>query len=118
MGLRKGKLSPGTWAFPGGHLEGGESFEQCAVREVAEETGILLPAAKFWTLENVVYRHANRHYVEVFMVANMPSGQRAAVMEPEKLSMWSWFPWGGLPAPLMLGALKLVNSGRCPLAIS
>ncbi len=34
---RRGRL---LWSLPKGHLERGESFEQAAVREVAEETGI------------------------------------------------------------------------------
>jgi 8-oxo-dGTP diphosphatase len=31
---------PGTWAFPGGALDRGESAEECAVREADEELGI------------------------------------------------------------------------------
>lgn len=34
---RKGRL---LWSLPKGHIEPGESAEQAAVREVAEETGI------------------------------------------------------------------------------
>jgi ADP-ribose pyrophosphatase YjhB (NUDIX family) len=30
----------GLWAVPGGHLEPGESWESCARREFAEETGM------------------------------------------------------------------------------
>lgn len=30
----------GAWAFPKGHVEEGETFEQTAVREVQEETGV------------------------------------------------------------------------------
>ena len=33
----------GTWDPPAGRLATGESFEQCAVREVFEETGLLVP---------------------------------------------------------------------------
>ena len=31
---------PGAWVLPGGHIEVGESLEECAIREIKEETGI------------------------------------------------------------------------------
>ena len=33
------KYGPGLWGFPAGHLEEGESPEQCASRELSEEIG-------------------------------------------------------------------------------
>ena len=33
---------PGTWGFPGGHVEGGEHPEAAAVRELVEETGLVV----------------------------------------------------------------------------
>ena len=36
------KLFGGAWVLPGGHIEPGESLEECAVREIYEETGIAL----------------------------------------------------------------------------
>ena len=40
MGLRKGSHGAGTWSFPGGHLETGETVTMCAARELLEETGV------------------------------------------------------------------------------
>lgn len=36
----KNPRSPGKWTIPGGHLEKGESFEECCIREVLEETNL------------------------------------------------------------------------------
>lgn len=33
-------IFPNAWVLPGGHIEPGETFEECVVREVWEESGI------------------------------------------------------------------------------
>ena len=35
--------SDNNYQFPGGHLEENETFDECVVRELEEETGIVLP---------------------------------------------------------------------------
>ena len=117
MGLRKGKHQPGVWSFPGGHLEGGESFEGCAIRETEEETGILLPSVKLWTVENTIFHAEQKHYAVVLMVADLPTGQEARVIEPEKCEKWEWFPWDKLPSPLMLGIQKVIEHGLSPIGV-
>ena len=37
---------PNVWVVPGGHLDQGESFEECVIREVREETGIIIEPNK------------------------------------------------------------------------
>lgn len=57
----------GTWALPGGHLEFGESFETCAVRETLEETGLNIKDVRFLTATNSVMTAEDKHYVTIFM---------------------------------------------------
>ena len=48
------------WAFPGGHIEDGESFQESVVREVLEETGLTifnprLTGIKHWQDNGIRY---------------------------------------------------------------
>ncbi|KAK5115293.1 hypothetical protein LTR62_001493 [Meristemomyces frigidus] len=68
-GKRKGSHGAGTWALPGGHLEHGESFEECGSREIEEETGLTLSRIQYLTTTNSVFEDTGKHYVTVFMIA-------------------------------------------------
>lgn len=50
-----------TYQFPGGHLEDGESLEECLLREIAEETGIEIKDAKLKPFEKITYYSKNYH---------------------------------------------------------
>lgn len=44
--LRAHPPSAGTWSLPGGRIEPGESAETACVREVAEETGLVVAVVR------------------------------------------------------------------------
>jgi 8-oxo-dGTP pyrophosphatase MutT (NUDIX family) len=45
--LVRGALT-GKWSFPKGHLKSGELGQECALRELREETGIRLPLQTYF----------------------------------------------------------------------
>lgn len=53
LSKRKGSHGSGEYAFPSGHLEYMEGFEECARRETKEECGIEIQNIKFLFLANV-----------------------------------------------------------------
>jgi 8-oxo-dGTP diphosphatase len=110
MGKRKGSHGAGTWSFPGGHLEWGESVAECAGRETEEETG--MPRKDFvftpLTFTNDVFMVENKHYITLYTHAQWASVD-PRIMEPEKCEEWRWFEKP--PEPLFLPVKNLLLSG-------
>ena len=98
LGRRKHAHGAGEYAFPGGHLEHMESFEQCARRETHEECGLEIEHVRFQFVANV-QTYAPKHYVHVGLLADWRSGT-PEVLEPEASEAWEWYDLGHLPQPL------------------
>ncbi len=73
---------PGRWGFPGGKIEWGETAAQAAVRELAEETGIVAQALGAFDCVDVIKPDSpdapGHHYVLVAVACRYVSGEAVA----------------------------------------
>jgi 8-oxo-dGTP diphosphatase len=114
LGKRKGSHGEGTWCFPGGHLEGGESFYDCTRRETKEETGLEIKIIEEIPITtNDIFLKEDKHYVTVFIRANYMRGE-PRIMEPEKCEDWQWFYWDNLPEKLFIPIQNLIKQRYNP----
>ncbi len=101
LGERLGSHGEGTWSPPGGHLEFGESPEECAARELQEEAGLVATEIVVQHWSNDIFHEEKKHYITLFAIVKGFEG-RVELREPEKCRGWHWFPVGELPQPLFL----------------
>jgi 8-oxo-dGTP diphosphatase len=113
LGKRINSHGVDCWSFPGGHLEINETWEECAKREVLEETDLKIRDTKFAGVTNDIFSTEKKHYITLFIRADYESGE-LKIMEPEKCTEWKWFNWKNLPQPLFLPIYNLINQGFNP----
>jgi 8-oxo-dGTP diphosphatase len=113
MQKRKGKHGDGTWSLPGGHLEFGETPEECAAREVMEETGVRISNFCRGPYTNDYFDAEGKHYITLFIVSEYESGE-PRILEPETTEDLGWFTIGDLPGPLFLPLKNLFDTGFSP----
>jgi 8-oxo-dGTP diphosphatase len=105
VGKRKGSHGAGLLALPGGHLEFGESCEDCCRRELFEETGLKImgPYHKVDHSEDIFEHNGlKKHYITLYFVGERVDSDLLEVknLEPEKCEGWNWVPVKDLPADM------------------
>ncbi len=110
--LRKWSHGENTWAFPGGHLEFGESWEECAKRETMEEIWVELKNISLIYVSNDIFIKENKHYVTPIMKGTIE--EEPKLMEPNKCIKWEWFKWEKMPDNLFVSLQNLKESGYNP----
>jgi 8-oxo-dGTP diphosphatase len=70
-----------------------ETWQECAKREVSEETDLELEEMTFGHVTNDPMVSENKHYVTIFMLATCKGETRPKTMEPNKCEGWSSYSW-------------------------
>jgi 8-oxo-dGTP diphosphatase len=113
MMKRKGVHGIGTWSTPGGHLDFGETPEQCAAREAKEEVGLDVVDIRFRAVTNDIFDKTGKHYITIWMEGNSISNEPVIAAEDEVAEI-GWFVWDSLPQPLFLSLENLLKENSYP----
>ena len=86
--IRRGSAPfEGQWALPGGFVEVGETVEQAAAREVAEETGLVVELAGLVGVYSEPERDPRGHNVSVAFLARVLGGELSASTDASEVSV-------------------------------
>ncbi|GAB4227534.1 MAG: NUDIX hydrolase [Chlamydiales bacterium] len=109
LGERVNAHGSGTWCPPGGHLEFGETPQECGMRELQEETGLIAKHISPGPWTNDLFQDEKKHYVTLYMIVTKFEGSPSC-KEPHKCLQWKWFDYNRLPSNLFLSFENFIHT--------
>nr|GMD51831.1 nudix hydrolase 1-like [Ipomoea batatas] len=119
VGKRLAGAGTSYFSVPSGHLEFVEIFEECAAREVKEETGLELKNIETLKVINHVFHNEAKpsHYVVLLIRAELSDpNQIPENVEPDRCEGWD--EWNDMPKPLTPPLQVILKSGFNPFSAS
>ncbi len=107
------ETAPDTWAYPGGRMDYGEDPITGVIREVEEETGLILDPKKirFIGYQNELFPKEKKHYVSLVHMCSDFEGEPKR-KEPDKCAVWDWFNPLDLPKDTFWAIPEFINNNK------
>ena len=105
----------GCWAFPGGFMDMEENAEDCAKRELKEETGMEVRSLEYLGTFSEVNRDPRGRTITIAYYAVV---EKSDVIGADDASRAKWFPIDSIPSlafdheDILRAALKVLNDLR------
>lgn len=102
----------GYYDFPSGHVEHGESFAEAAVRELREETGVVVSESDI-SLYHINQNYLDQPYINIYFMVDTWQGT-PAILEPNKCDDMQFFDADMLPEKCTLAVRDALRTGFTP----
>lgn len=78
-----------SWSLPGGEVEENETLEQATIREVKEETGLVVKLKDVASINERFFEHKNEHVLFITFNAEVIGGD-ISIENPNEISEIKW----------------------------